>query len=851
MVQLVAVAKIVYGLGVWLASRASPAESPNLFSDWFYILQLTVFCTAAGLLLAGRGDERARALATLMLLFGTLFVDPLLRSANRLAWDSATWSIAFYHFEPIAFAPAFFWNFARKFPDALAESQSRIPPKVPFIVAMTVACLLVAANLIVPFTADQSLWSKLSAPFGGRNADGHLWEILMGLSLPSLFVIFAKVRGSPAIERRRFRLFMAGLIAGLLPLALDILAALTLPVYREYSRAPHRIRYVGVTLSLALLIIPVTTVYAVLVERVFGVRFFVRKALQYALARYTLLILLTVPAVALASFAYANKDRSISDLIRFRSPAGWLLLAATVIALGVARRPLLELLDRRFFREEYDARRILMNLVEGSRQTNSVNEQAALTVREIDRALHVTAVSILVKDAGRNVFVDPQHQLQSLPCDCPLATVIAGASPAFDLDQADSMVHRLPSADLEWLNQSRARLFVPLIASDRSLLGLIAIGEKLSETPFSAEDRQLLTTVGASVALAIEHRFLLESGPRSGSGSHVGDAESAAALQCARCGVLQDANPKGCLRCNGPLVPARLPAVLAATFAIEREIGRGGMGVVYRGRDLTLDRPVALKTLPRVSPSNVSRMRNEALAMAALDDPHLATIYSVETWRDSPVLVLEYLAGGTLADRLRMGPMSPSEVVSLGLAMSSALDALHRAGFLHRDIKPSNIGYTAKGVPKLLDFGLARLVTRLPRTVPPAPGSTHIAADSVLTTASASRPADTATQRWAGTAAYLSPEAIAMKPPRASFDLWSLAVTMFEALTSRNPFVGADLHETFWRICLARLPDPATLRNDCPAPLADFFRSALSLRIEDRPGSARAFHQSLSTLGLQ
>jgi hypothetical protein len=76
MVQLVAVAKIVYGLGVWLASRASPAESPNLFSDWFYILQLTVFCTAAGLLLAGRGDERARALGTLMLLFGTLFVDP-------------------------------------------------------------------------------------------------------------------------------------------------------------------------------------------------------------------------------------------------------------------------------------------------------------------------------------------------------------------------------------------------------------------------------------------------------------------------------------------------------------------------------------------------------------------------------------------------------------------------------------------------------------------------------------------------------------------------------------------------------------------------------------------------------
>lgn len=852
-VQLLAGAKILWALGVWLGTAGWNAASPNLFFDWFYLLQLAVFCSAAALLLVGgRADQRARALGIQLLVFGALFVDPLLRKVIPLLSPQwATSSTVLYHLQPIAFAPAYFWQFARQFPHPLAERRFGVHPDLPFRVGMAIGCALVTANLVIPFATPGTLPAMLAAPFGARNDNGHLWDILMVLSLPPFGLILANLRASPEVERRRFRLFMAALIAGMLPLALDILAALLVPPYREYTRAAGRIRYVGIALSLALLIIPATTVYAVLVDRVFEVRFFIRKALQYALARYTLLALLAIPGIALLSYGYANRNQSINDLLRGEAAAGWVLLAATVIALGLVRRPLLDLLDRRFFREEYDARRILMNLVEGSRQAGSLNEQAALTVGEIDRALHVAAVGMLVRDASRTALVDPQEQLPPLACDSQLALLISGAAAPFDASQAESAVERLPGGDVEWLHQSRARLFVPLMASDGSLLGLIAIGEKLSEAPFSAEDRQLLTSVGASAALALEHRILVDSGPRSASGSHIEPGDAAPALQCARCGVLQDANPRGCQRCNGPLVPARLPAVLAGTFAIEREIGRGGMGVVYRGRDLTLDRPVALKTLPRVSTSSVNRMRNEALAMAALDDPHLAIIYGVETWRDSPVLILEYFGGGTLADRLKMGPLAPSDVVGLGLAMAAALDALHRAGFLHRDIKPSNIGYTAKGVPKLLDFGLARLVTHMPRRIATeaSTGSSRPATQSAVSTAAISQSSESQAQRWAGTAAYLSPEAVVMKPPRASFDLWSLAITMFEALTGRNPFLGADVHETFWKICLARLPDPQSLRRDCPSPLADFFRGALSLRIEDRPASARAFHEALSRCG--
>jgi serine/threonine-protein kinase len=314
------------------------------------------------------------------------------------------------------------------------------------------------------------------------------------------------------------------------------------------------------------------------------------------------------------------------------------------------------------------------------------------------------------------------------------------------------------------------------------------------------------------------------------------------AQQCSSCGTIQQGGHERCRRCEGALMPARLPAVLAGTFAVECEIGHGGMGVVYRGRDLRLDRLVALKTLPRVSVSSVSRLRQEALAMAALQDPHLAVIYGAEQWRGSPVLILEYLAGGTLGDRLRIGSLTADEVIELGLAMSSALHTLHRAGFLHRDVKPSNIGYTSSGVPKLLDFGLAKLVTGVAGLLATSASTRTTRLDESIDEVEA-RPALTQSRHLAGTLAYMSPEAIALSPPVASFDLWGLAVTLLEALIGRNPFLGGDLEETFHLIRLAHVPDLQSFES--PA-LTRFFATALSTRRDERPRSARAFRDALA-----
>jgi serine/threonine-protein kinase PknK len=209
-----------------------------------------------------------------------------------------------------------------------------------------------------------------------------------------------------------------------------------------------------------------------------------------------------------------------------------------------------------------------------------------------------------------------------------------------------------------------------------------------------------------------------------------------------------------------------------------------------------------------------------------------------DLWRGTPVLVLEYLQRGTLADRLQDGPLGCQEVVAIGLAMTDALAYLHRRGFLHRDIKPSNIGFSSSDTPKLLDFGLVHLVADV-----------HPGAGGDGTPATGFPPgfdSDGASVRGLlGTPAYLSPEAIRLLPPDPSFDLWSLAVTLYEATTGVHPFQAPTATELFARIARAEVADPRTLRTDCPADLAEFLRTALASALRRRFRTATSFGAAL------
>ena len=149
-------------------------------------------------------------------------------------------------------------------------------------------------------------------------------------------------------------------------------------------------------------------------------------------------------------------------------------------------------------------------------------------------------------------------------------------------------------------------------------------------------------------------------------------------------------------------------------FVIEAPLGAGGMGEVYKARDTRLDRTVAIKILPSADPDLKARFEREAKAIAGLQHPHICTLYDVGHEGGTDYLVLEYLEGETLADRLTRGPLKLEEALKTAIEVAEALDEAHRAGIVHRDLKPGNIMVTKGGV-KLLDFGLAKLRPTAPR----------------------------------------------------------------------------------------------------------------------------------------
>jgi serine/threonine protein kinase len=286
-----------------------------------------------------------------------------------------------------------------------------------------------------------------------------------------------------------------------------------------------------------------------------------------------------------------------------------------------------------------------------------------------------------------------------------------------------------------------------------------------------------------------------------------------------------------------------LPQTIGGKYLLQERIGAGGMGLVYRAVDLELDRVVALKTLPYVSPEESVRLRREARLMALVSHANLAHIYGVETWQSHPFLLVEYLSGGTLTSRLAPGPLSLAEAWSLGRAVGGALEAIHSAGVLHRDIKPSNIGFTHDGTPKLLDFGLARLVhgplvLRRPK-VTDSRGSEDEAEDMATTLSST---------LGHGTPLYMSPEALRGAPPTPGFDLWSLSVVLYEAVTGINPFEDQERGGGGKRGLSVEAPDIRTYLPGATPAVASFFRRALAFNAAERPRSAHALVAVLRTL---
>ena len=314
---------------------------------------------------------------------------------------------------------------------------------------------------------------------------------------------------------------------------------------------------------------------------------------------------------------------------------------------------------------------------------------------------------------------------------------------------------------------------------------------------------------------------------------------------CPACSLVWSPDTRLC-SCGTATIVAALPLFVQGKFRLERLIGAGGMGVVYLGVDMVLDRQVAIKTLPSIRSESAVRLCREARTMAAVLHPNLALIYGTEEWRGAPMLIVEYLDGGTLRECIHRGPVSFVEAIDLGIVLADVLDRVHSSGVLHRDVKPSNIGYTGDGRAKLLDFGLALLGHPRDSGAAAEPLSGR-ATEAMIGSAD---PAATVTlgDQLVGTPLYLAPEALAGVRPQPSFDLWALALVLYEAVAGHHPFAAADVRTVLAAAERGGVPDVRNHRPTCPVELAAFLRGALSPDVAQRPESACAIRDELHRL---
>jgi hypothetical protein len=818
-----------------LALFAEPwtAAPGRMVPPWAAISQAALFIVLAFILLRyGRSDRRAWVLGVFILDAAATLLEAFAReiaSPSTLTWVAL-------RLRTDAFQAAMLWFFASAFPKPAVNRALAATMAVGTAGAFVLGLGLVVMDSLARVLGENSGPLASFATNLQRNSPGESdWYFTLQFLwlLPLLVIMPLKLREAGPDDRRRFVWLTLGIAVGFLPLVLNVFLVTFSTRYVELVPPDNRIR--GLIIFLALTAVPLAAAYAALVQRTLDVRLVVRAALQYVLARSFIVLVSVLPFVILMVTVGLNRNRSVAELLSGRTGLVLLTLAIAGLAAALGRRRLLALVDERFFRQQVDARATLLAVAGTVRQTMSIDELRDTLARSLESAFHPT--TILTALAGSD---DQLHAIDGdmapLSRGSALAQLVAGSNEPFDVTaHAAGIIDRLSPPDREWLRSSSAAILLPLRGAGDELLGVVALGEKRSELRYSDEDLTLLAAVGSACGLAID-RVLASARDSSGDDGRSADP---AARECVECGLVIAADASACI-CGGLLQRAAAPHTLADRLQFLQRVGAGGMGVVYRAVDLRLQQPRAVKTLPHVDPVLASRLRREARAMATVSHRNLALLYGLEFWRGAPMLVMEYLEGGTLAEHLQRRTLTLRETIDLGAHLADALSVLHAAGILHRDVKPSNIGYTADGTPRLLDFGLARLVPK---------GSIDAPQVGTLGDSTWSINLSTEVGGVRGTPAYLSPQVLTGSPPSVNDDLWSLAVTLLEAVTGANPFRAANVAATVARVLSEthRVADAAQL---LPSSMQAFFVEVLGPQ-EGRPVTASVFAQRLRRCSLK
>jgi len=599
--------------------------------------------------------------------------------------------------------------------------------------------------------------------------------------------------------RRRVRVLVLGATTGLLALLPIVAIPRTNPLF------------LGVPSQIALLLVflawPLSFAYAILHDRMFDIRLMVRRGLQYALARGVVLSLVPgIAAILLVDLVF-HGNQPLLTILRAR---GWIYCIASVLALLAysRRKPWLEALDRRFFREHYDAQRLLRGVVEEVREAGSFDGFAPRVVARIEAALHPEFVALVARSPGepacRAIASAPAGQVPPpLPADAKILSLVRVLGKPLDIASAESgwLNEQLPQNETNLVRQARIELLIPISTNPERREALLVMGFKRSEEPYSQEDRDFLVAIATSVALLLERPTPTHPRPTD------------AFEECPQCGTCYDSGAERCAREGVSLITISLPRALVGRYQLNQRRGRGGMGTVYEAIDTALDRHIAVKVIRQDllgSAVAAERFRQEARAAASFTHPNVVTVYDFGVAANGRAfLVMELLEGTTLREEIRkQGRLTASRTLEVLRDVCAAVEAGHRRQLVHRDLKPENIflahadtGDTAK----VLDFGLAKLLSGSQQTL------------------------DTSTGALVGTLHYMAPEQLRGQPADPAWDLWAVSVITYEMLTGVHPFACSTTAECYLSISTGNFSSVKKHLPDSPKCWEDFFARAFAL----------------------
>ena len=843
-VRVLASTKILAALCLLPFLRLAGGQS--YLAVFFGVEVLTFGAAAVWLITGSRSHPRAGHLGTTFLLVAAAFGSNFLTQISDFSPFAAVFSVLSL-VQPEAFIPYFFSRFVQEFPRVdkyrLAGRLARvlIPVSLVFSCGLFFLSLLDATRVLSP---ERTVLILLLRRDVGPTAT-LFWFLIMVIQLVVLATCIGKARDASSRERQKVGAFVSFLAIGTAPLLATLLLEDLIPVFGQFmDRSGNRL-VGGVVVWSALASIPLTTGYSVLADNVMRAPVAIRRSLELVSIRYTIASIFLIPLPLLIYLVYSRRAESLAVLASDRSIQMLFGLVVLYFVGFRVRHKIGHMLDRAFLLEANDPGKSVMRLALSCHQATTLEGCVTELQNEIRTSFKASEVIVMLRNSDGLEFRDLRGEHPPLALSSSLVThTVANPLP---METQSWVLQEEDDVSEQWLRALEPELVLPLFDSNGIALGVVSIGERQNELPFSQDDRRVLSTLGSLASTAIENlQKRIEPESRSDSSESGGASEIAMATRCDRCGRIESPVSTVCSNCRGALTQADLPQVLAKKYRLDAVIGEGGMGVVYRATDLELIREVAVK-YPSVDSSNAAmRLRNEARAMVVGTHPNVAVVYVAERWRNRPLLILELFQHGTLRDRLDVGPLSLSEMTRTGISLCGVLQLIHTKGVVHRDIKPSNIGLTSDGTAKLMDFGLAKFLS-------------DDRSDAAEKTANAYRlevstlpleqmQALTEPGEIVGTPSYMSPEAACADPADTSFDLWSLGITLLEAWSGTNPMIRSTVSETLEVVRTGVVPSAKNLRADTPTGLSSFFAKALHSRPQERFESAAEIQVSLEQI---